>query len=356
MATPLPKFTRDFPHYQKKYGIKLYDIKRFSNEPGALGMDADPTWQPQTGLSAGVPAVVTTEIDAQVIHSLVAPTKSEDIFGAEIRGDRTTRNYLFPVLENAGTTAAYGDFSQNGDSGANANWINRQYFPYQTWVKYGDLESNLMAAGQIQLVTEVRTSATMSLNKRGNLINLYGVEGLQNYGALNDPSLPPAIQPNPKAGANSATVTAWDQTEDPTAIYTDIPALFKQLNIQMMGNIDNSSKLVLVLPSELSQVLTYTNSFGITLEEMINKAYPNMKIKFLPEAGVEMSGGYNKTRFAMLFAEEVDGVRSVQTYFVDKLISHRLEAYSTHYRQKYSQASWGTVWKRPMACAIMVGI
>ncbi|QCE34664.1 hypothetical protein FAI40_04480 [Acetobacteraceae bacterium] len=309
----LANFQKDYPILQRKYGIKLSDTKRFSNERSALGMDADPTFQPLTGASSGVPAVVTTEIDPQVIHSLIAPTKSEEIFGAEIRGDRTTRNYLFPVLENAGTTAAYGDFSQNGDSGANANWINRQYFPYQTWVKYGDLETSLMAAGQIQLVNELRLSAAMSLNKRGNLINLYAVSGLQNYGALNDPSLQPAIQPNPKAGTNGATVSSWDATEDPTAIYTDIPALFKQLNIQMMGNIDNNSSLTLVLPSELSQVLTYTNSFGITLEEMISKAYPNMQIKFLPEAGIEMSGGYNKTRFTMLFAEEIDGVRSVQT-------------------------------------------
>ncbi|MDL2172481.1 hypothetical protein [Asaia sp. HumB] len=103
--------------------------------------------------------------------------------------------------------------------------------------------------------------------------------------------------------------------------------------------------------------MTYTNSFGITLEDMLVKqSWPNMEIVFLPEAGVTMSGGYTSANVMQMFAPEIDGVETVSTAFTEKLTMHRIEQYSTNARQKMSRGGWGTIWKRPMAVAQMVGI
>lgn len=346
------------PVLRKHYGVQLNGINRFTHER-PLASDAAPSYQPQTAPNNGIPAIVGSTIDPEVIRALVTPTKAAQIYGEVQKGSPTQRVVYFPFSENSGTTAAYGDFSQAGATGANVNWEPRETFLYQTWMQYGDLETEMMGAASIPWINEIRTSAIMTLNKRGNLISLFGIDGQNVRGALNDPDLPPAIEPTPKAGAQSGqSVKSWMETGDPIAIYGDIQALFQRLNVQLQGLIDTNSTLVLVVPSEVSNVMTYTNSYGITLSDMLKKAFPNLKIETLPEAGPAMAGGNGgiTQRMVQLFAPVLDGVQSVFTAFSSKLVMHRLETYSTFYRQKASQGSSGTVWRRPMACATMIGV
>ena len=345
------------PTLNRHYGIRMAGITHFSHEK-TLGMDAAPSYSPVTAPNSGIPAIVGSTIDPQVIRSIVTPTKSEEIYGAVQKGSVEQRVVYFPFSENTGSVAAYGDFSDAGQVGANVNWEPREAFIWQTWMQYGDLETSMMGEASIGWINELRQSTALTMNKQHNLINLFGIEGMNLRGALNDPDLPPAIQPTPKAGSGSTTVTAWTDTGDPVALLGDILALFRTLNVQLQGNIDTDSELVLVIPSELSQTLVYTNSFGITFNEILKKAFPNLKVVTLPEAGLSMNGGNGslKQRVMQLFAPTVDGVETVFTAFISKLLMHRLETYSTSYRQKASQAGMGTVWKRPMACATMVGV
>lgn len=345
------------PTLSRHYGIRMPGITHFTHEK-PLGMDASPSYSPVTASNSGIPAIAGSTIDPQVIRSIVTPTKSEEIYGSVQKGSVEQRVVYFPFSENLGSVAAYGDFSDAGQVGANVNWEPREAFIWQTWMQYGDLETSMMGAASIGWINEVRQSAALTMNKQHNLINLFGIEGMNLRGALTDPDLPPAIQPTPKAGSGGKTVTAWTDTGDPVALLSDILALFQTLNIQLQGNIDTDSDLVLVIPSELSQTLVYTNSFGITLNDMLRKAFPKMKVVTLPEAGLAMNGGNGslKQRVMQLFAPVIDGVETVFTAFVSKLIMHRMETYSTSYRQKASQAGMGTVWKRPMACATMVGV
>lgn len=343
---------------RQHYGVEMRGIDRFTHER-PLGRDAAPSYAPTTTPNNGIPALVGSTIDPQVVRALLTPTKAAEIYGEVQKGSRTQRVVYFPFSENSGTTAAYGDFSQAGATGANVNWEPRETFLYQTWLKYGDLETEMMGEASISWINELRTSTMMTLNKRGNLISLFGLDGKNVRGALNDPDLPPAIEPTPKAGAQSGqSVKSWTETGDPVAIYGDIQALFQKLNTQLQGLIDTNAALVLVIPSELSNVLTYTNSFGITLLKMLKESFPSLKIETLPEAGPAMAGGNGgiTQRIVQLFAPTLDGVQSVFTAFSSKLIMHRLETYSTSYRQKASQGSSGTVWRRPMACATMIGV
>lgn len=344
-------FKKDASRLAEDWGIKLSGVTHYTDERSAY--DAAPSFGYVTAPNSGIPAIVNTMIDPQVIRTLITPTRSEEIYGSAKKGDRTNRTALFPVVENSGYAMAYGDFSEGGDSSANANWVPRQSFYYQTWAKYGDLESEMMGTASIGWVNEQRVAAASVLNKASNLLNLFGLSGIELYGALNDPSLPTPIQPTAKAGTANA---AWTSTGDPNAIYQDIVALFAQLNVQMMGNINNSTPLKLVIPAERSQVLMYTNQFGITLQDMLSKGFPNITIETLPEAGPAMSGGYQSTTLVQLFVPTVDGVETVFTAFTEKLTMHRLEQYSTNQRQKMTQGGWGTIIRRPYAFAQMAGV
>ncbi|MDL2172479.1 hypothetical protein [Asaia sp. HumB] len=70
---------------------------------------------------------------------------------------------MFPVIESSGYAVAYGDYEQGGDSSANANWVSRQSFHFQTWAKYGDLELEMMGTASIPWVAEQRTAGVSVL-------------------------------------------------------------------------------------------------------------------------------------------------------------------------------------------------
>lgn len=346
----MTSFRQDSAMLAQDYGIHLHGVTHYADEVGAN--DAQPVFAPVTAANSGVPAVVSTIVVPELVRQIVTPTVSEEIYGSGQKGSRPVKTIMFPVIESGGYAVAYGDFENAGRATANANWVSRQSFIAQTWAEYGDLESEVMGLGAIQWVNEQRVSATNVLAKQANLINLFGVSGLENYGALNDPQLPAAITASVKASTN----TAWLSTSDPNAVYQDFVLLFANLNSRMKGNVNNQSALTVVIPAELSQVMNYTNSFGITLEDMLKKSWPNMKIKFLPEAGVTMSGGYTSANVMQMFADSIDGTETVTTAFVDRLTMHRIEQLSTSARQKVSRGGWGTIWKRPNASAQMVGI
>ncbi|MDL2169562.1 hypothetical protein [Asaia sp. HumB] len=347
----MASFRAEAPRLAMDWGINLRGVTHYTDEKG-VALDAAPVFGAVTAPNSGIPAILNTTVDPQLIRQLITPTKSEEIYGSEKKGDRTNKTVMFPVIESSGYAVAYGDYEQGGDSSANANWVSRQSFHFQTWAKYGDLESEMMGTASIPWVAEQRTAGVSVLAKQQNLINLFGVSGLENYGALNDPALPAAITASVKTG----TATAWTSTSDPNAVYQDFVNLFAALNKALMGNIDNQTRLKVVVPSELSQVMNYANTYGVTLAALIKQSWPNMEIVFLPEAGVTMSGGYTSANVMQMFAPEIDGVETVSTAFTEKLTMHRIEQYSTNARQKMSRGGWGTIWKRPMAVAQMVGI
>lgn len=336
------------------WGIHLPGISHYATEPMAIGaMDEASGTVPLPS----IPDVLTTTIDPQVIRALVTPTRSEEIYGSGKKGDRTRRTMMFPVAESAGDIAPYGDYEPNGNANTNIEWVSRDSFYFQTWARYGDLEAQMLGLAGVALATEQRLAGATVLNKASNHMNLFGMSGKALYGALNDPHLPAAIQPTAKASPDGkSTVTSWTDTNDALAVYGDFVALFTQLTQQLTGQIDTETELVAVIPSERAPVLKYIISYGLTLEDRLKKGFPNMVIRTLPEAGAVKSGDQDRLAMMQLFVPRLDGVDTVTTAFTEKLLMHRLETYSSYMQQKMSQGGWGTIWRRPLACASMMGI
>jgi len=269
---------------------------------------------------------------------------------------------MFPIAEATGETTAYGDYNEgNAESNLNANWPNRQQFIFQSVIQYGDLEVDRFALGRINLASEKQVARARNLNTFMNTCYFFGVAGLQNYGLINDPSLSPAITPGPKAYAPGAT--AWQVGTQTRAtaneIYSDIQTLVTQLVQQTAGVVTNDSRMTLALSPLSAMALTTTNSFGVNVEDLLKKNFPNLTIKQAVQYQVQSPSnpqGSAAGNFMQLIAHEVEGQKTAFCAYGEKLRAFPIIRRESSYRQKAASSTWGCIIRFPAGIATMVGI
>lgn len=303
-----------------------------------LALDAQPELVTQS--NAGIPAFLSNFMDPKLIEVLVSPMKAAEIAGETKKGDWTTTVATFPVIESTGEVSSYGDFSNNGSAEANANFPQRQTYHYQTFSQWGEKELAVAALAQIDWASRVNIASVLVLNKFQNQTYFFGVEGLQLYGLLNDPNLSAPILPTDGGGWNA---------DDAAGIYDDIVRLFKQLQTQSNGTIDQDAQMTMALSPTNSVNLNKTNSFNVNVFDQIRKNFPNLVVKTAPE--YETSSG----ELVQLFADMVDGQETVTCAFTEKLRAHNMVVDSSSYKQKKSQGTYGALIFRPVFVAQMLG-
>jgi len=323
-----------------------------------IAMDAQP--QLMTAPNSGIPAFLTTMIDPSVFEVLFTPTKAAEIFGEVKKGDWTDQTAMFPVVEHAGEVSSYGDFNNNGHVTVNANWPQRQAYLYQTIEEYGDLELDRAGVAKINWVTELNKSAATIMNRYQNFTYFFGVAGLQNFGALNDPSLQASLTPAPKAGGGNAWVNGNGVViATANEIFNDILACFYQLVSQSGGLVDNETKVVLALSPGSKLALNQTNSFGLNVYKLLKENFPNIRIVDAVQYGARTVGnpqGIVGGNFLQLIAVEIEGQQTGFSAFNEKMRMHRLIPGLSSYSQKITGGTWGTVIRMPIAVVSMIGI
>jgi hypothetical protein len=297
--------------------------------------------------NAGIPAFLTTYIDPKLIKVLVSPMKAAEVVGGEVKkGDWTTETAMFPMVEATGETSSYGDYSENGQAGVNSNFPQRQSYHYQVVTQWGERELERAGLARIDWANQLNMASALTLNKFQNKTYFYGVAGLQNYGLLNDPSLSAAIVPVMKwadGGTSWSVATAQE-------INADVQKLYKQLQTQMGGLVELDTKMTLAM-SPISEVyLTKTTDFNVNVQDILKKNFPNLTVKTAPEYSTA-SG-----ELVQLIADEIDGQRTADCAFTEKMRAHPIVVAMSSFRQKKSQGSWGTIIFRPAAIAQMLGV
>lgn len=308
-----------------------------------MGMDAQPGLV--TTPNAGIPAFLANLIDPQAIRVLVSPMKIDELIGSTKKGDWTTLSTQFPVVESTGEVSSYGDWNNNGSSGANINWVPRQSYHFQTISQYGEREMAMYGLAQLDYKAEIDVAASLVINKYHNRMGFFGVQGLQNYGLLNDPGLPAAIVPTTKVAGG----TTWPNATA-TEVYADFSKLFAQLVTQMGGLIDADAAVTVGLSPGRAMYLQKTNEFGINVRDLITKNYPNLKIKTAPEYSTV--GG----ELMQMILDSYEGVDTAYAAFTEKLRAHPVIPDLSAFKQKKSAGGWGAVLRRPIAIAQMLGI
>lgn len=305
----------------------------------AYAMDAQPALV--TTSNAGIPAYLANYLDPKLIEVLVTPMNAAKIVGEGKKGDWVTKTATFPVIESTGQTSAYGDYSESGRSGANANFPQRQQFVFQTITEWGEQELEDAALAKIDWAARMNIASALTLQKYQNKTYFFGVAGLQNYGLLNDPNLLATISPSGAA--------AWS-TKDGAGVYADILALFTQLQVQLRGNVTTKDRMVLAMSPEISTNLNKTNQYNVNVEDQLKKNFPNMRMEVAPEYNT--AGG----QLVQMIVESIDGQDTATCAFGEKMRAHAIIRAMSSFKQKKSAGTWGTVIYRPIAIAGMLGV
>lgn len=305
----------------------------------AMALDAQPGLI--TVSNAGVPAYLQNFLDPEVVRVITEPMRAAEIFGERKKGDWTTLTTQFPVVEPVGQVTSYGDFNNNGNAGANANWIGRQSYHFQNVSKWGERELAIYGEARIQYKQEVDIAAALVLGKFSNLTYFYGVSNLALYGALNDPSLPAPIAPT----------GAWSGL-DALGIYEDIRRLFAQLQTVLRGLIKMDAKMRLCMSPELEVFMTKTNLYNVNVADMLKKNFPNLTIETAPEYSNANGGG----QLMQLIVESLDGIETAYVAFTEKMRAHAVVQSLSGWEQKKSAGTWGYINRRPAAMAQMQGM
>jgi hypothetical protein len=310
------------------------------NEAGALALDAQS--ELVTVSNAGIPALLSTYIDPKLIEVLVAPMKAAEAVGLERRfGTWTDNVVMFTVVESEGEVATYGDYSTNGSVDANLNFPQRQSYLYQTFTQYGERQLANAGLAKVDWAARLQIASALILNKYQNYTYLYGVTNLQNYGLTNDPSLPAAIAPT-FSWLTNASATAL-------TVYQDIVRLFIQLVGQANGTVDEDTRMVLALSPQNKAALNYISTYNVNVYKSLADNYPNMRIVSIPEFSTTAG------QLVMLWAEEVEGQRTMEVAFTEKMRVHNTVIDVSSWKQKKSQSSLGCIIYRPMLIAQMLG-
>lgn len=297
-----------------------------SGESPGLGMDAQP--QLVTVANAGIPGFLTNWVDPKLIEVLVSPMKAAQIYGEEKKGDWTTEDIYFSVIESQGEVSSYGDFSANGSVEVNANFPQRQCYHYQTFTQWGEREMAKAALAKIDQASRLNIASVLLLNKFQNASYFFGIAGLQIYGGLNDPTLYAPI---------AATAPWSSSAADGAVIYDDIRRLFQQIQAQSNGLVSQDMRMVLALSPTQEVNLAKANTFNVNVHDQIKKNFPNIRIVSAPEFSTT-SG-----ELVQLIVEELEGQETTTCSFTEKLRAHAVVQDTSSWKQKKSQGTSGTV-------------
>ncbi len=311
-------------------GKKLMDDKIAA----ALAMDAQPGLT--TVGNSGIPAWMLNYVDPQLIEIILQPTKAAEVFGEMKKGDWTTETATFMTVEPTGEVSSYGDYNNNGVSGVNVNFPQRQSYHYQVFTRWGEREVARAGEAKIDYVARVNEASVNALNRFQNKTYLFGVKGLQNYGVLNDPSLP----------ASTAAAKTWANSTG-EEVYESIRKLFQNLLKQTGGKIDMNTPLLLVCSPTASVDLTKTNQYNVNVIDQLKKNFPNLRVETIPE----YSAASGET--VQLIVEELDGQRTLDCAFTEKMRAHNMVLEASSIKQKKSQGTWGAIIYRPFCIATM---
>lgn len=309
-----------------------------------LAMDAQPSLV--TVSNTGIPGFLTNFLDPEVVRILVAPMRAAEIYGETKKGDWTTLSTQFPVVESTGQVSSYGDYSNNGSTGANVNWVARQSYQFQTISQWGERELEMYGLAKINYAGEINQAGALVLSKFQNKTYFFGVANLQLYGMLNDPGLIAPILPTPKVGGGYTWAVATAQE-----IYNDVLALFAQLQTQMAGLVpDMDAKMTLALSPILAVSLKKVSIYNVTAEQTIRENFPNLTIKTAPEFSTQAG------ELMQMILDAVDGTKTTYVAFTEKMRAHPVIPDLSSWKQKKSAGTWGGIARRPIAIAQMQGM
>lgn len=339
------------------------DYRRALEEGANFAFDAQSPLT--TDPNAGIPWQLTNLIDPKVYEILFAPVKMAEIIGEEKKGTWLDKTAMFPVVEHTGDVQTYGDDSEGGSANVNLNWPQRQAYKFQTVIRYGQEELETAGLARIDYVSELGKAAASALNRYLNLTYAYGVNGLQNYGLLNDPNLPASISPTTKANYVNSSSNAWyvpgstALNASPNEIFDDFQANFTNLVIQSAGLVNRDTTMIAAMSPQSEAAMLATNIYNVNVSDLLKKNFPNLTIKTAVQYGVKSTAnpeGIAAGNLFQLIAPEIEGQKAGYCAYNEKLKSFPIVRGLSNFKQKQMSGTWGAVLRQTIGISQMLGI
>jgi hypothetical protein len=343
-------------------GTKMFVPDEWKNSNRSLSQLAmDAAGFLSTDPNAALPMMLTTAIDPDVIRIVFAPLQIAKILGGEKKaGDWLEETRIFPVLEETGEVSSYDDFSTQGRAGINFNYPQFQSYLFQTFVAYGERETERAGLMRINYVGELTGAASGLLNRFGNLCYAFGIANLQNYGLLNNPYLTAYLSPAVKAWGGTTWFNAGSPAATANEVYNDILAVVEQIINQTNGAIEMDAPMVLAVSPQSQLAMKFTNSFGVSVADLLKQGFPNMKIVPAPQYGQRTTNniqGYSAVgNVFQVIVEKIDNQKVAYPAFNEKLRAHKLIPEPSSWKQKMTSGVWGTITRMPIGISGMIGV
>lgn len=338
-------YANGFMAYDSVGGQIVLNAKK-TQERISMGMDA------VLGANVGLPAEFASYISPEVVKVLVAPNNATKLAPEVKVGDFENEFYKFPVEEISGAVQPYSDFDNAVSVDVNYNFPVRENFRFQASLKYGELEAAKAATAKINLASRKQVACASVIAKAGNSFYLYGVLGKKSYGSLNDPNLNDALTP-----ISISTKTKWeDKTNDnpgqsANIVYADIVKLINSVSGQLGGYFNPNDEMTLGISNNRFQYLSLANTFGVTALDLLKKTYPNLRIEQVPELSTAAGD-----MLYLSIPKTFEGANTIECNFSEKFRLGALIRHESHYSQKASSGTYGSVIKYPEYIGTMVGI
>ena len=290
------------------------------------------------------------------VKVITAARKIDDLVGISTTGSWEDEEIVQGILEPIGNALPYGDYTNVPLASWNTNFVRRTVIRFEKGIKVGMLEEARASRIRVSTSSEKRASAALSLEIQRNLVGFNGYNGGNNltYGFLNDPSLPAYVT---VAATGTGSSTLWS-TKTFLQIVADIRVAAAQLQTQSQDTINpEDAELTLALPTDAYQYLSVTSDFGISVRDWLSKTYAKLRVISAPQLNYA-NGGAN---VFYLYAEKVaDGGSDDERTWVQvvpaKFQALGVEKQAKAYVEDYSNATAGTLLKRPYAVCRYSGI
>jgi len=335
----------------KKIGV-TFDHKKISGMMHAM----DAIQSPVTTPSVTTPIQFLQEWLPGFVNVITAVRRIDEIVGIMTAGAWEDQEIVIGIKEDTNVALQYGDTTNIPLASWNVNFNKRTIVRMEQGMLVGILEEAQASRMMISSSAEKRASCALSLEVVRNLIGFYGYNNGSNltYGFLNDPQLPAYVTvPNGVSGS-----PLWSR-KTYLEIVADIKNMCQKLRTQSLDNIDpERDELTLVVATAAAEFLTQSTDFGYSVRKWINENHPKMRIISAPELNAA-NGGAN---VAYMFADTVndtgstDGGKTFIQVVPQKFMVTGVQAQAKGYLEDYSNATAGTILKRPWAVTRVTGI
>jgi hypothetical protein len=143
-------------------------------------------------------------------------------------------------------------------------------------------------------------------------------------------------------------------------VYNDFLSVVRQIIAQTNGAVAMDSPMTAALSPDSQLALEFSNSFGVSVADLLKKGFPNLKIKTAPQYGEKTATnpqGYSTAgNLFQIIVDNIDSQKVAYPAYNEKLRAHKLIPELSSWKQKMTSGSWGTILRMPIGVAGMLGV